>query len=56
MQSVIPNITVNITDDSDVENNEIFFINLTGCSPGCMIPSVNDTVTVTIQSDDGKWL
>ena len=53
-QSVFPNITVNITDDSEVESDEIFFINFTGCSPGCMVSSASDTVIVTIESDDGK--
>ena len=54
--SAIPDITVNITNDPDFEENETFFVNFTGCSPGCMIASANDTVTVTIQDDDGKWL
>ena len=54
VQSVFPNITVNITDDPEMENDETFFIDFTGCSPGCMVISANDTVTVTIQSDDGK--
>ena len=54
MQSVFPNIAVNIIDDPEMENDETFFIDFTGCSPGCMVISANDTVTVTIQSDDGK--
>ena len=53
--STIPNITVNITNDISFEDNETFFVNFTGCSPGCMIPSASDTVTVTIQDDEGKW-
>ena len=56
VQSVFPNITVNITSDSEVENDEMFFINFTSCSPGCMVSSANDTINVTIQSVDGKWL
>ena len=56
VQSVFPNITVNITNDSEVENDEMFFINFTSCSPGCMVSSANDTINVTIQSVDGKWL
>ena len=54
VQSVFPNTTVSITDDSEVENDEIFFINFTGCSPGCMVSSASDTVIVTMESDDGK--
>ena len=53
--SSIPDITVVIANDTSFEDNETFFVNFTGCSPGCMIPSASDTVTVTIQSDDGKW-
>lgn len=56
VQSVFPNITVNITNDFEVENDETFFINFTSCSPGCMVSSANDTINVTIQSVDGKWL
>ena len=53
--SSIPDITVVIVNDNLFENNETFFVNFTGCSPGCMIPSASDTVTVTIQSDEGEW-
>ena len=51
-----PSIIFNITDDTFVEDNETFIINFTSCSPasGCVIPSNSNTVTVTIQSDDGK--
>ena len=51
-----PSIIFNITDDTLFENNETFIINFTSCSPasGCVIPSDSNTVTVTIQSDDGK--
>ena len=52
----IPDITVDITNDIIFENNETFFVNFIGCSPGCMIPSASDTVTVTIQNDDGKCM
>ena len=50
-----PNITINITNDPAVENNETFFINFTDCSPGCTIPSASNTVTVIIQDDEGEW-
>ena len=49
-----PNITVNITDDTYFEDDETFFVNFTGCSLRCVVPSANDTVEVTIQNDDGK--
>ena len=51
-----PSITFNITDDTLFEDNETFIINFTSCSPtpGCDILPASSTVTVTIQSDDGK--
>ena len=49
-------IGVNITNDFNLENDEIFFVNLTGCSPGCVISPDFSAVTVTIQSDESKWL
>ena len=50
-----PDITINITNDADLESNETFFINFTGCSPGCLISSDSDVVTVTILDDEGQW-
>ena len=47
-------ITVNIIDDFNFENDETFFVNLTGCSPGCVISPDFNVVTVTIQSDESK--
>ena len=51
-----PSITFNITDDTLFEDNETFIVNFISCSPtpGCDIPPASSTVTVTIQSDDGK--
>ena len=48
--------SVNITNDFNLENNETFFINLIGCSPGCVISPDFNAVTVTIQGDESKWL
>ena len=51
-----PSITFNITDDTLFENSETFIVNFISCSPspGCDISQASSTVTVTIQSDDGK--
>ena len=51
-----PSITINIIDDQNFENDETFFVNFTGCSPGCVVPTDSDTVTVTIQSDEGNYI
>ena len=47
-------ITVIIINDFNFENDETFFVNLTGCSPGCVISPDSNAVTVTIQSDESK--
>ena len=47
-------VTIGIIDDSTFENDETFFVNFTGCSPGCVIPPASNAVTVTIESDEGK--
>ena len=47
-------ISVAITNDFDFENDETFFVNLTGCSPGCVISSNQSVITITIQSDESK--
>ena len=49
---LLPLIAVSIEDDPFFENDETFFVNFTGCSPGCMVSST--FVEVTIESDDGK--
>ena len=35
-------INVTVLDDPDFENDETFFVNFTGCSPGCEIPIAID--------------
>ena len=47
-------ISVAITNDFDFENEETFFVNLTGCSPGCVISPNQNEVTIIIQSDESK--
>ena len=47
-------ILVIIVNDFNFENDETFFVNLTGCSPGCVILPESSAVTVTIQSDESK--
>ena len=47
-------ISVAITNDFDFENEETFFVNLTGCSPGCVISPNQNAITITIQSDESK--
>ena len=47
-------INVNLMDDSNFENDETFFVNLTGCSPGCVISPNQNAITITIQSDESK--
>ena len=47
-------ISVSITNDFDFENDETFFVNLTGCSPGCVISPNQSVITITIQSDESK--
>ena len=39
-------ISVAITNDFDFENEETFFVNLTGCSPGCVISPNQNAVTI----------
>ena len=47
-------ISVNLIDDPNFENDEKFFVNLTGCSPGCVISPNQNAITITIQSDESK--
>ena len=47
-------ISVNLMDDSNFENDETFFVNLIGCSPGCVISPNQNVITITIQSDESK--
>ena len=47
-------ISFAITNDFDFENDETFFVNLTGCSPGCVISPNQNAITITIQSDESK--
>ena len=49
-------IDVLIVDDFSFENDETFFVNLTGCSPGCVISPDSNAVTVTIIDNESKWL
>ena len=47
-------ISVFIIDDFSFENDETFFVNLTGCSPGCVISPDSNVVIVTIQNNESK--
>ena len=53
-QALTQDITIGIEDDSFFEDYETFFVNFTGCSPGCVIPPASNAVTITIENDDGK--
>ena len=47
-------ISVSLIDDPNFENDETFFVDLTGCSPGCVISPNQSAITITIQSDESK--